>query len=66
MSGEMTAMYITVLGVPRSNVTNGSNMQANNRNHFLELVTALGYDADMNNNHKKHDTCASLNAVQIF
>ena len=41
-------------------------MQANDRTHLVKFVTLLGYDAHMNNNHKKHQAFVSLNAVQIF
>ena len=50
----------------RSYTTNPSNVQAHNRTHLLELVTVLGSDAAMNNDHTKHKAYASINEVQII
>ena len=38
MNGEMIEKYPYVLRVARSYMTNGSNVQANNRTHLAELV----------------------------
>ena len=42
-----------VLQVAQSYVTNARNMQAYNRIHFVELITPLEHDADMNHDSKK-------------